>query len=77
MKQLSLFDTKVYEKSRSHYDIEDGDDDEDWPPIPVKDSNWPPPVVSDTVTESTDIVSDTVTESTEGWSAVAKIPRFT
>jgi len=63
MKQLSLFDTKVYEKTRSHYDIEDGDD---WPPIPVKESDWPPPVVSDAVTESADIVSDPVTESTEG-----------
>jgi len=60
MKQLSLFDTKVYEKSRSHYDIEDGDD---CPPIPVKESDCPPPVVSEVVSESLDIVHEVVSES--------------
>jgi hypothetical protein len=63
MKQLSLFDTKAYEKSRSHYDMEDGDDDEDWPPMPVKETNWPPPVVSEVVSESLDIVHEVVSES--------------
>jgi hypothetical protein len=61
MKQLSLFDTKVYEKARSHYDIEDGDDD--WPPPPVKETNWPPDAVSEVVIESLNIVVEVVIES--------------
>jgi hypothetical protein len=45
--------------------MEDGDEVEDWPPMSVKETHWPPPVVSDPVTESIDIVSDVVTESIE------------
>ncbi|WP_019487444.1 hypothetical protein [Kamptonema formosum] len=41
--QLSLFDTCQYERSHSHYDIEDGyEEDDTWPPKLVSESTWPP-----------------------------------